>query len=212
VTAVSEVTDGNNAFPTTNFLVSAPRVTQPDRLVRAVQTSNQNLTSFNVTVTVDGVTLNAGDRVLCVNQTTTAQNGPYVVGQPSANIATLTRPPDYGTASIVLSPPVFEVSEGTSWGGSSWKDLTATNGNFTVDTTNVTFYPRVQFGKLTNIANSTTATASSWIATNAVALCVSVNTTNAVKTTTINAGAGTGNVTFACTSANDGGQYCIFNW
>lgn len=212
LTVSSEVTDGNNVTQATFFVYNYGRATSPDRAARYVVTSNVNLSAFNTNATYDGITPIAGDRVLCVGQANLSQNGPYVVGTPAANVAVLTRPGDFATGQVMLRPATFEISEGTSYGGSSWKDMNVSNGVMTVDTTNASYFPRVVIFNLSNIANSLAATANSFIWTNAQAVGCSANTTNAVRIQTINAGLGTGNVTASCTSANDGGRLIVFNW
>lgn len=214
LTMVSEVTDGNNVFTSTNIIYNYARVTTPDRAVRAVVAGNTNLgNGLNVLVTQDGVTLVAGDRVLLAGQATLAQNGPYVLGAAVSNVCSLARPSDYAPAQVVVGTPVFEVAEGTLYNGSTWKGVVeGANGFPVVDTTNLTFYPKNLKFTLTNIANSATATANSFILTGAIAICSSTSTTNACKTTTVNAGQGNGNVTFACGSANDAGVAIVINW
>jgi hypothetical protein len=66
--------------------------------------------------TLDGVTLATGDRILVKNQTTTSENGIYVVqasGQP-------TRATDFDTAAEVDSGDFIFVSSGTVNGSTGW--------------------------------------------------------------------------------------------
>jgi ribosomal protein L24 len=66
--------------------------------------------------TLDGITLATNDRILVKNQTTTSENGIYVVqasGQP-------TRATDFDTASEVDSGDFVFVSSGTANGSSGW--------------------------------------------------------------------------------------------
>jgi hypothetical protein len=66
--------------------------------------------------TLDGVTLATGDRILVKNQTTTSENGIYVVqasGQP-------VRATDFDTASEVDSGDFVFVSSGTANGSTGW--------------------------------------------------------------------------------------------
>ena len=164
------------------------------------------------------IRLNRGQpyRILLVNQTNAAQNGPYIVGAVTANLAPLVRPPDWNSGSVVVSPQTFEVSEGTTWSLSTWK--VTTTGNVTVDTTNVAIFPRVAFhGNIANLSANGNVTGL-WLVANAatVAIAVSVTTANApVRTSVINATAGvggTGYVTFVPGVANDSGNALVCNW
>lgn len=102
--------------------------------VRAATTiAIANLSAFDGTV--DGVTLNVGDRLLVKNQSTASENGIYVVGG-SAPAYTLTRADDAGDGE--LSPGSFTfVEEGTVNGDSGW--VISTNGTITVGTTGITW-------------------------------------------------------------------------
>lgn len=94
---------------------------------------------------VDGVLNVQGDIVLLTNQTTAAQNGPYVVGAVSAGTAALTRPLWWRTGSVQPSGVIVSVGgEGTHFKNSNWKALTA-NRTFVVDTTDPQFYPQFDF-------------------------------------------------------------------
>lgn len=210
----SEVTDGNNMTATSFVVFNYPKVTTPDRVVRCVVTANTNVSANgNSLVTQDGVTLIAGDRVLLVGQVTLAQNGPYVVSNVASNVYTLSRPADYQTGQTLSgNSPIFEVSEGTTYAGTTWKALGTANGAAVVDTANLTFYPKTLLFTLSNIANSTTATANSFIWTNAIAFATSKAAANTCGVSTINAGAGTGNVTAVCSSANQPGYLLVLNW
>ena len=213
----SEATDGNNIFQTSNTLYCFPSVKaqQSVHAVRFVGTTNANIAAINVNTAQDSVAGAQGDRILLVNQTNAAQNGPYIVGAVTANLAPLVRPPDWNSGSVVVSPQTFEVSEGTTWSLSSWK--VTTTGNVTVDTTNVAIFPRVAFhGNIANLSANGNVTGL-WLVANAatVAIAVSVTTANApVRTSVINANAGvggTGYVTFVPGVANDSGNGVILN-
>jgi hypothetical protein len=75
--------------------------------------------------TIDGILVVENDRVLLTGQTTTSDNGAWVVHDPGA----WTRPADF--ASGLAKAAYFLVQEGTSEGGSSWVCTTpgATIGN-----------------------------------------------------------------------------------
>lgn len=97
--------------------------------VRVVATANQALTGLGTAV--DGITLAAGDRVLCVGQTTASQNGVYLAASGAWTRATDT-----------LTPQSFWlVEEGTSYGSTQWK--IATSGAITAGATALTIN---QFG------------------------------------------------------------------
>lgn len=210
LTVSSECTDGNNLTQASFFIYNYPRATVPDRQARFVVTTNVNLTAFNTNATYDGITPIAGDRVLCVGQANLSQNGPYTVGTPAANVATLSRPADFITGQVLLRPATFEISEGTAFGGATWKDMNVSNGVMTVDTTNASYFPRIV--KFTgNAAAITTASANSFIWTNAVAVATDSNTANVVSVK-LNVGLGTGNANVVCAATTDVLYVVIANW
>lgn len=203
----SEATDGNNNYFSANTLFNYPKQAATVHQVRYVCTANVNIANCNVVQ--DGVTGIAGDRVLLVNQTNAAQNGPYVVGTVAANLTALTRPGDYATGQVSQAAPVFEVSEGTSWAMSTWK--VNSTGAVTVDTSNVTMYPRSLKGSIANVAANGNVT-SQWVMSNSsVAVAVCTNAANAVRVSAVVAGAGSGYVTVAGTSG-DNAAWLLTNW
>lgn len=104
--------------------------------VRVATTANGSLsTAFANGQTVDGVVLQTGDRILIKNQTTSSQNGVYVVqasGSPS-------RAADFNSSSEILRGTVF-VSDGSSNGGTWW--YTTNTATITVGTTSITYAQR----------------------------------------------------------------------
>lgn len=97
--------------------------------VRAATTANILLTG---TQSIDGVSLNAGDRVLVKDQTNQTQNGIYVVAAGAWS-----RAPDASTSSTV-TPGLFTfVEEGTTNADQGF--VLATNGSIVVGTTNLVF-------------------------------------------------------------------------
>lgn len=96
--------------------------------VRAASTANIDLTTGGL-LTVDGVTLVAGDRVLVKDQTTASQNGIYVVASGA-----WTRAADMNDAAEFDGSAVF-VAEGTQQ-GSGWTETATVT---TVGTDTVTF-------------------------------------------------------------------------
>ncbi|MEK9699256.1 MAG: hypothetical protein VW270_25990, partial [Candidatus Poseidoniales archaeon] len=102
--------------------------------------SNGVLTaSSNGAISVDGVALSAGDRLLVKDQSTAAHNGFYevtTVGSGSAAFV-LTRTPDADAASE-LTPGAFTfVEEGSSNADNGY--VHTTNGTITLGTTSITF-------------------------------------------------------------------------
>ena len=101
--------------------------------VRVASTGNLNLAVTLHSVTVDGVTLTAGDRVLVKNQTTASENGIWLVGVLGAPARTS----DANTSALVTPGATVYVEEGTANGQSVW---TLTNtGTVTLGTTSLTF-------------------------------------------------------------------------
>ena len=100
--------------------------------VRAASTANVNIAS--APSAIDGVNLNANDRVLLKNQTTASQNGIYVF---TAAGSALTRSADANNSASVTPELAVSVEEGTANATTSWKLVTT--GVITVDTTALTF-------------------------------------------------------------------------
>lgn len=100
--------------------------------VRVATTSNGVLaTAYINGVTVDGVTLATGDRILIKNQTTATDNGIYTVNLVGAP----TRATDSDTGAELIGATVF-VKEGTTNGDTQW---TCTNDAITLGSTNIVF-------------------------------------------------------------------------
>ncbi len=118
--------------------------------VRAATTSSITLSGLQ---TVDGVALNEGDRVLVKNQTTTSQNGIYVV-----NAGAWTRAEDAdnsGSGSEVTSGMYCYVEAGTTNASSGWA-LTTLNP-IVLGTTNLVFTQFNGLGQI-NAGNGLTKT------------------------------------------------------
>jgi hypothetical protein len=108
--------------------------------VRAATTAT--LTSIASTLTVDGVSLIAGDRVLVKNQTAAQDNGIYVVAAGSWSRAT------DADADAEVTPGMFTfVEEGTTNADSGW--VLTNNGTVTVGTTELTFVQFSGAGQIT---------------------------------------------------------------
>lgn len=102
--------------------------------VRVASTGNVAL-SGGASLSVDGVSLANGERVLLKDQTAGAENGIYVVSGIGTAYA-LTRALDADTGAEILQAAVF-VEEGTANGDSGW--VCITDGPITLDTTALSF-------------------------------------------------------------------------
>lgn len=112
--------------------------------VRVLFTTNQAaLSGIPTSGNADNVTLSAGDRVLLTGQTTTSQNGIWLV-QSGA----WTRPTDYTGATTVEPGTEVLVNEGTANGGTVWRISTTTA--ITVDTTGTAWQ---QINKINTYSN-----------------------------------------------------------
>lgn len=110
------------------------------RTVRGVVTANvADLAAFTVAGN-DGLTYSAGQRVLLAKQTTTTQDGIYVVGTVGGGTAPLTRAADMAAASVQPAGMEVKVNEGTLFGSTTWFSTLA--GANTVATSSPAFYPR----------------------------------------------------------------------
>jgi hypothetical protein len=83
--------------------------------------------------TLDGLTLAAGDRVLCIGQTTASENGIYVVG------ATPARSGDFFTGGQAAGSIVF-VTAGTVGAGTAWR-CSAVAASDVIGTNNLSWTP-----------------------------------------------------------------------
>lgn len=99
--------------------------------VRVASTANVNIATGGL-LTIDGVTVVAGDRVLLKDQTTASENGIYV-----AAAGAWTRATDADTSAEVPPGTSVWVNEGTANGDSRW--TLQTNGPITLGTTGLSF-------------------------------------------------------------------------
>lgn len=99
--------------------------------VRVASTANVVIATGTL-LTIDGVTLVAGDRVLLKNQTASSENGIYV-----AATGAWSRSTDANVNSEVVAGMAVWVNEGTTNGDSRW--VLTTNGAITLGTTLLTF-------------------------------------------------------------------------
>lgn len=104
--------------------------------------------------TIDGVSAIAGDRVLCVGQTTASQNGVYVVAAGAWVRAT-----DADVTGEITPGAFWFVEEGTAYGKSQWR--CNNTGAITLGTTSITI---VQFGASADLVagNGIQPTGNTW--------------------------------------------------
>lgn len=123
---------------TKNYVDSAVQGLSPKDSVRAATTANITLSG---TQTIDGVELQAGDRVLVKNQATASQNGIYVAAAGAWN-----RSADANTWNELISAYVF-VEEGTTNGDNGY--LITVNAGGTLGVTDVTVVQFSGAGQIT---------------------------------------------------------------
>ena len=109
--------------------------------VRIVAQTNLGLTGL---AAIDGVTPIAGDRVLCVAQTTSSQNGVYNAASGAWARTTI----DGSAPGEIESGSMWLATEGTSGAGTQWR--VATVGAITVGTTGLSI---LQFGAASAYTN-----------------------------------------------------------
>ena len=123
--------------------------------VKAATTANITLSG---TQTIDGIALVAGDRALVKDQTTTSQNGVYIVSATA-----WTRAADADTAAKMAGAAVA-VSSGTVNGGFTWdSDFKSTD---TLGTTALTWARVVDTGLASSVAPNNIGTAASGTSVN----------------------------------------------
>lgn len=102
---------------------------------RVASTANVAITAPGTAI--DGITLNAGDRVLLKDQATLAENGVYIF---NGSAAAMTRAVDFDANADVASGAYVFVKEGSAYGDASF--VLTTDSAITIGTTALTF---VQF-------------------------------------------------------------------
>ena len=112
--------------------------------VRAASTANVDLTTLDAGQTLDGVTLAEGDRVLIKDQTTSSQNGIYVIG---ADGVAASRAADMAASSEAAGVFTF-VEEGTTNADNGYL-CTTDDATDTVGTHNLTFVQFSGAGQIT---------------------------------------------------------------
>ena len=113
----------------------------PKESVRVISLDNIDLTAGGL-LTIDGVTLNAGERVLVAGQTNATQNGIYTVAA-----GTWVRSIDADTSAKVKAGLFTFVTEGTSNQDSGW--VLVTDNPITLGTTGLSFTQFSGAGQIT---------------------------------------------------------------
>lgn len=154
-----------------------------------VAASTANITTLSGLLTIDGITLVAGDRVLVKNQTTQSQNGIY-----TASASAWTRAVDMSVWSEIPNAFTF-VEGGSTQADTGWVCTSAQGG--TLDTTAITW---TQFSGAGTYTASTglTLTGSAFSITNSGVTATSYGSASAVGTFTVNA---QGQITTAASTA-----------
>jgi hypothetical protein len=144
----------------------------------ATVASVANIPTLSGLLTIDDVTLVAGNRVLVKNQATQADNGIYV-----ASAGAWARSADANTWDEIVSAYLF-IEEGTIWGGSSWVDTNSRGG--TLGTTPIVF---VQFSNNATYTAGTglTLTGFQFSITNTAVTAASYGSATQVGTFSVNA-------------------------
>ncbi len=145
-------------------------------------------------ISIDGVSLSVGNRVLVKNQASQLQNGIYTVttvGSGATNWV-LTRATDYDQSSEVAAGSYTIISSGTANIGTLW--IQATSGTITIGTTAIAFTELVVGSQTITLTGDVTATGSGSIAT----------TVAAIQGTTVSGTTGTGNVMFSASPTTTG--------
>ena len=178
---------------TKGYVDSVATGLQPKAAVTCASTTN--IASLSGLLTIDGVTVTAGQRVLIKDQSTSANNGIYV-----ASASTWSRSTDADTWSELVGASVF-VSSGSLNASTSWVTNISSSG--TLGVTAVTF---VQFGA----ASSYTAGTGLTLAGNQFSLttpvAIAFGGTNSTATPTSGAVAYGNGSAIAYTSAGTIGQ------
>ena len=138
---ITNVADPVNAqdAATKNYVDSVAQGLDPKQSVKAATTAN--IASLSGTMTIDGIALVAGDRVLVKDQTAQAQNGIYVVAAGS-----WARSSDGDTWAELVSAYVF-VEQGTTNADNGF--LCSVDAGGTLGTTAVTFVQFSGAGQIT---------------------------------------------------------------
>jgi hypothetical protein len=118
---------------TKNYVDSVAQGLDVKASVRVLSAANVTVSNPGITA-IDGVTLNNGDRVLLVGQTTASENGIY---QWNGSAVAMTRTTDADTSAQVTAGLFTWVTEGTTYTDSGW--ILTTKNPITLGTTNLAF-------------------------------------------------------------------------
>lgn len=219
----SEVTDGQNVLTGVTYVknyvggsngyVKRARVVTVAALAAYTAGGGVLNANSNGALTVDGVTVALGDRVLLTMGAAGADNGLYVVsaaGGASAKYQ-LTRAPEWATGSVLEPQQIVEVgAEGTAFSyPSKWK--VTTTGLVTVDTTSIAMYPAVMRGNVALSGGAATVTNLFVLATSSGMGLVDTTAANAVKGVLTAGVPGTGQLVLAGTTT-DSINWAIINF
>lgn len=138
ITNVGDPVNAQDAA-TKNYVDSVAQGLDPKQSVKAASTAN--IASLSGTMTIDGIALVAGDRVLVKDQTAQGQNGIYVVASGS-----WARASDADTWAELVSAYVF-VEQGTTNADNGF--LCSVDAGGTLGTTAVTFVQFSGAGQIT---------------------------------------------------------------
>jgi hypothetical protein len=127
LTSLADPTVATDAA-TKNYVDNVAQGLSTKQSVRALAAANVTLSG---TQTIDGVALASGDTVLCIAQTTGAQNGSYTVAAGA-----WTRTLDFDDPNDQTRSPYWFVGEGTTYAGSGW---VMTTYPYTIGTTALSF-------------------------------------------------------------------------
>ena len=178
ITSLADPTAAQDAA-TKAYVDSVAQGLDVKQSVRVATTGNLTIPPGGSSLTVDGVALANGDRVLVKAQSTGAQNGIYTVGGVGSSV-TLTRATDADSNAKVTAGMFTFVEEGTIGADTAW--VLTTNAPITVGTTSLTF---TQFSG----AGSVTAGTGITVTGNQVALTTPVAVANGGTGATDAAGA-----------------------
>lgn len=109
-------------------------------------------------LTIDGISVAAGNRVLVKNQGSALQNGVYVVTAvgDASTAWRLTRSLDFDEPNEIVAGKLFTIGEGTTNGKTQW--LVTTTGAVTIGVTNITFESNIVAGTGITKTNNTIST------------------------------------------------------
>jgi hypothetical protein len=146
-------------------VVKHARLVTAAALATYTRTGSVITASGNGALTVDGIAVAAGNRILLTLGAAAADNGIYVVTAPgtSGTPFVLTYAQDWITGTVVSGTRVVAGSEGTTWPCSEW--VVDSAPPITVGTTGLSIVPRRQKGTSAALSGSGTATISNvWLA------------------------------------------------